>query len=594
MSISGLTPLAPEALRERLVEISSLPEVNRQPLNESAIIDLVCVNTESGTISSMNDAVMRSEQLLWKWFHKSQALVASGIINRVARALLVDNISSLVPDSTKLGNLLRKLVTTRDQRVPISTFVQRPSAGDEPAFLGLSMRIPEIEDSDGGSLANLALLIKFACAVTGANQKKVKVIKDPLLGNKTYLSAFHQKWLNEVVVAASHSQGVCTSPVYKVKTGYEANPVEMLGMLHMLNQNMHLVRKSGAPKGKSALHLEPSEVREAFNTHLGLKTQGEGTWVLQFLKESLAYSVRANTNTFPGGFVHAAKKRLQSASTLGALQKMGWTPLVPSHLKANVVVYNTTEEQPNKKFKIVRKKEEDVLDYSEHRLMVALCLPKIDPKSSVPLDEQVRRDPLGVWPKGTLKAFGTQKFQALVNALTLTHNIFNSVSDTKTKAEPVHFKNVRNETLNRSAHVPLLDGLGTEYPKFSDIPEHVRKWLQSKYRFKHQSSKRPAPEEDAKMEGQEATPSLPSTSVVAPPPQKKQKSVAPVNRGQLATRGGSGPRGRGGSHASGREGFSAPSGASRSFGQGPELVQRKLDEATELARGAQGDPSDGW
>jgi hypothetical protein len=446
----------------------------------------------------MQDAVLKTESLLWNWFIKSDALVATGIVMRVARGLLIDNSCSLVPDNTKLSGLLRKIVSPREQRTPIMVFVQHPAAGDEPAFLGLSMRVPELAESDGGSLQNLASLIKFACCLTGAEPRKVKVITDVTLGNKVLIPAFHQKLLNETIVAASHTQGVSTSGVYKIKEGFEANPQEMLGMLRILNNNIRLVRKSDTPKGKTERHLEPSEIREAFNLHMGLKSQGAANWVLFAIKEVLARAVRPMTDGFPGCFVHAAKKRLGASSPLGALQKMGWTPVVPTHVKANVVVYNTTKYKTNGKQELARLPEDSELDYPEHRLMVALCLPKINPNSAVPLADQVRRDPLDhTWSKESLKTFGTPKYRLLVNALTLAHNIFNSVADTKSKAEPAHFSNVRNETLKRSAHVTLRDANGVEYSKFSDLPAHVQGWFKAKYAFKHGSSKRSAPVEPA-------------------------------------------------------------------------------------------------
>jgi hypothetical protein len=444
--------------------------------------------TTSDTIESPQDAVLQTESLVFRWFEKTDSLIATGIVNRVARGLLIHNKSSRIDDTNRLGLLLKKLKISKEQKTPISVYTRAAAEGDIPSHLVLSMRVPDVPAANTGSLENLATLIKFACAVTGADQQKVKIVTDPTLGNTVILPAFQQKLLNEISVAAVHSQGICTANVYQIKEGVNANPVEMLGLLKVLLSNMHLCRRTTSRSGKNVLHLEPSEIREAYNTSCGLKTAAGG-WVVQFITEALAYAVRPNNDSFPGSFIHAAKVRFGVKSSLALLQKIGWSPLVPTHIKGNTVVYNKTRSS-GKIEKIVKLPSDSDLDFVEHRTLVALCLPKINPKSNVPFAEQVRRDSLSSWDKGTLKAFSRREYVSLVDALVLAFNIYNSCSDTKSRATPVHFKNVRNEVLRRSAFIPLIDATGTEYSKFSELPDNLKAHFNKEYRFKHGASKR--------------------------------------------------------------------------------------------------------
>jgi hypothetical protein len=527
----------------------------------------------------VQDAQLRTEQLVYQWFHKTDSLVASGLVYNVARVLFIHNSAQPIPDEARLHLLLKKLKITKEQKAPIGVFTHAGGVGDEPAYLGLSMRVPDIPPANMGALENLALLIKFACAVTGADQQKVRIVTDPTLGNTCLLPAFQQKLLNEISMAAQHSQGICTASVYKIKEGFNANPVEMLGLLKVLLSYKHLCRRTTVRKGRDVKHLEPSEIREAYNLHCGLKAT-QGSWVLQFITEALSYAVRPTTNSFPGSFIHAAKVRFGAKSSLALLHTMGWEPLVPTHVKANTVVYNRVNTDTRK---IVRMSDEDELDFVEHRTMVALCLPKINPNSSQPFDDQLRRDPLSNYERGTLKAFSRKEYVSLIDALVLAFNIFNSVSDPRSKATWEHFKNVRNEVLKRSAFIPLIDASGKEYRKFSELPESLRAYFNKHYHFKVVMRKRarsrsPVFAGDQPMipiekEGEEENlPQLPQESGVTPPPEKKMRvdvSVEPSSLDQTSrdpvtdvmvhgtgpTRGRSakpGPRGRASSVRGGR------------------------------------------
>jgi len=478
-------------LSGRLQEISLLPANNQQSLIDSAVTDLVCSSYEAGTITSLVDSKLATESLLWKWFNKTDALVSTGIVNRVANALYLDNNSKSLPDEARLSQLLKKLKISKEQKMPIGVFTQRNGEGSEPSYIQLSLRIPDVPVANEGAWQNLALLIKFACAITGADQSKVKVIADPSLGNVVNLPAFQQKLLNEISIAASHSQGLCTSEVYTIKGELKANPVEMLGILRVLNNDLHLCRRAPTRRGQTAMHLEPSEVREAYNQHCGLKTTSGG-WVVQFITESLKFAV-STASRFPGAFVHAAKVRFGVKSNVALLHKMGWVPIIPAHVMANTVVYNKVFEKDGSK-KLGRLKDDAELDYVEHRTMIALCLPKIDPRSTLGYDDQVRRDPhANAWGRPTIDVFRKREYVLLVDAINLAYNIHNSISDPKTRAAPVHFESVRNEVLKRSAFVPLIDASGKEYSKFGELPEVLKAYFSKKYHFTYGASKRSAP-----------------------------------------------------------------------------------------------------
>jgi hypothetical protein len=467
---------------------------------------------------------------------KTDALVASGISARLAQGLLIENKSQSIPTTDALAGLLKRMKIRKESKMPISAFTRVQATEDSSPWLKLSMRVPQLAPDNGGARQNLALLIKFACTLTGADQNRVHVITDASLGDTVLLPAFQQRLLNDIVVAGSSSQGVSTSEVYTIKGSYKLNPCEMLGCIKTLNSHYSVVRRASGPKSRAPEHLEVSELREAYNTHCGLKAQNAG-WVLDFIKETLAYSVRPTTEGFPGGFIHAAKVRLGAKTSDGLLLKLGWVPLAPSLSKLTTVLRNTVATNEAGKISLASLPTDAVMDYSEHRTAVALCLPRIDPKSPLPMEEQIRKDPMNI-SQGSVKFYRLKKTMDLIDALVLSYNIYVAVPDTKKPATAEHFKNVRGETLRRSAFVPLIDATGTEYSSFKEIPESVRNYLLKRFPWKQGVSKRArskspshgakAPEEETQAGSSNTT--IPDTGMVvdegasAPPPKKQKAS----------------------------------------------------------------------
>jgi hypothetical protein len=485
---------------------------------------MVCSNTGAGTIQSLVDAELRVKEYAFSTLYtKTDALMANGFINRVAKVLFIDNMSVSIPDETRLSNLLKKMRITKEQKSPIGCFTRRVSE-DSTSFLQLSMRVPELTPENTGAWDNLALLIKFASAVTGADLQKVRVIQDSSLGNTVLLPAFHQKLLNEITVAASHSQGVCTSAVYKIKEGYEANPVEMLGLLKVLNANYYLCRKAPARKDKITNTLQSSEVREAFNLHCGLKT-AKSDWVLQFITEALAFAVRPTTESFPGCFIHAAKERMKVKSSQALLQTCGWVPIVPHTVRGHTIVYNKVAEKDGKK-SLFRLPEDSMLDFPEHRTLVALALPKINPESSVTFEDQLKKDPMShIWNKSQLTVYASKGYIEFLDAVNTAYNIHTACHDPKGKATAAHFEQIRGLVLRKSANLPLVDARGISYASFKELPDNIRKFFLRKYQWKAGASKRArSPEQSGeKVSFMEVEVQLPTTvSQTAEPPAKKQ------------------------------------------------------------------------
>jgi hypothetical protein len=522
---------APEVLKARAKELSTLRPDWKAALLEDAILDLICACTDKSTIASPQDAVKRIEQVLWTYIKKTDAKVASGIVKRLANGLLVDNMSQPLDEVDRLSVLLKKVKITREQKMPMAVFTHKVlEKGASPSLI-LSLRVPALAPNNDGGVQNLALLIKFVCSITGADQTNVRVIKDPSLGDAVSLPAFQQTLLNQIAIAADSPKGICQGEVYKICEGVNANAVEMLAMLRLLNINQGRVRRQPTQPGQPKPSIVSNQdIKECYNQHCGLKVTNPG-YSLQVILEALAYSVRPTNERFPGGFIYAAKERLGVKSTEALLYKLGWIPIGPVHTKAGAVVYTTTRETEGNRIKTADLPEGSDLDFREFRTMVALALPKIDPSSSRPIEEQMRVDPLHIVNESTLKTYSDKRFCTLIENLNLAFAIKTALANPKSKATPEHYSRARSRMLTSSAHVPFVDARGIEYSSHLEIPENIRNFLLKKYHFKSGISKRArSPELAPTMEVDTAVPQgEPSveTSEVATssgPPVKKSRS----------------------------------------------------------------------
>jgi hypothetical protein len=436
----------------------------------------------------------------------------------------------------KLSDLLKKVKISREKKPPVCVFTRVESNEGTSAYLQLAVRIPELALSDNGGFQNLALAIKFCCAVTGADQNNVRVIRDATLGSQCLIPAFFQKLFAETISAASNTKGSCSGEVYTVKGDLRLNSVEMLGCIRAHTLHSRNLRKKTRVQGKILQIVEPSELREAYNTHCGLKA-AKSEWLLTLIKESLAYGVRPTNTYFPGQFVYAAQERMKVKDTKSLLNHLGWKPIAPDHAVVKTVVFNKAVETGGGKLVIKPLPEGEKLDFPEHRTLVACAVARIDPNSQMAFADQLKIPAMSHGlSDGTIAAFNKSKGRELVDSIDLCFNIYNAVSDPKKPANADHYLRVRREVLRRSAFFELRDRAGNHYAKFAELPEKMRLFLNKEYPMEQGSSKRARPvDADVEMttvstavEGELISPEVASSvPVVAESSQHSRTEPAP-------------------------------------------------------------------
>jgi hypothetical protein len=316
-----------------------------------------------------------------------------------------------------------------------------------------------------------------------------------------------------MVEGASNSKGLTPMNVFEVKSGIKFNLVELLAALRALQLNRHLLRKKTASNPKQNVEIvEPSELREAYNVHMGLKSIAD-SYLLTVIKETLVFATSSRCETFPGSYTHAATERLGASDVKSLLNKLGWIPIVVPWTFFKTVVYNKVLAV-GKKLEIAPLSEESKLTYVEHRALVHTAISRIDPNSEVPFTEQLAIGPLsGKLREGTIDFSNSKGGRALMDACDLAYNIRNAVRDPKKKATAEHFEKARSRLLNVSANLKFQDAMGTEYPKYAELPVKLKEFCTAHFGFENQSEKRPrSPTPDVVVEGDMAV----DTDIIAP------------------------------------------------------------------------------
>jgi hypothetical protein len=244
------------------------------------------------------------------------------------------------------------------------------------------------------------------------------------------------------------------------------------------------------------------KTRSDFNSLSGIKVDEKSGYGVNLVKAICYSSTKPRNSGFPGSFIHAARKINEVKSDLALISKLGWTELSPSQHKMSEVLFNTVDEDMGEKDgKVVVTKRslvnitQDKRNFvnQEFRTAVALSLPRLDPASAKPMDEQLKVDPLSHKKRSVFENFKDPSRALLVDRLNESYAFRVSLKNPKSKTKEVHYKISRDRLLAQSANIPLVDSTGKVYTKLGDVPVQIVKYLRKKYNYPEKRSREEAP-----------------------------------------------------------------------------------------------------
>jgi len=461
---------------------------------EDVLLDCLIAEDGSETIKSVEDATLFTETRLRAWVTITDAMIVGNVFTKLALRLLLWSVSSEV-SKTPMKKLLTAFKKTVSLKTPLVNLMQAETKEPEVCLM-----VPDIADTDEASMKTLSVLVLFCSVMHGAKVDNIKILKEKSLGTTVVLPKTVLKTVEALTAAAKDPMGSFPGDQKKYSTGFKANLPTMLSVMRLLTMKQDYIRKRQLAKGQSS--VSHFELQSDFNSLSGIKVDEKSGYGVNLVKAICYSSTKPRNGGFPGSFIHASRKINEVKSDLALISKLGWTELSPSQHKLSEVLFNTVDEdmetRDGKTFVTKRSLVNITQDKrnfvnQEFRTAVALSLPRLDPASAKPMDEQLKVDPLSHKKRSIFENFKDPSRALLVDRLNESYAFRVSLKNPKSKTKEVHYKISRDRLLAQSANIPLIDSTGRTYPKLGDIPEQVVKYLRKKYNYPEKRSRDEAP-----------------------------------------------------------------------------------------------------
>jgi hypothetical protein len=362
---------------------------------------------------------------------------------------------------------------------------------DKDKISHLALTLPDYEDEED-TCKVLVLLISFVCRIHNTKVSNIRISKDPKLGKgKLTISNSFKKLLLDLTASASHPSGLYAGELQKFKSGFTGNLVDMLSAMRLLNHKQEFVRKRKFSQESGKAPVSFNILQESFNTSVGLKTSGETSFVIKFIKSALNSSIRLHNKGFPGGWISSCRRNNNVKTDFALLNILGYTEKVPSNHKLLETIFNAVDpldDSSKPKYKVVNiTQDKRSFSFQEFRTAVALTLPRLDTSIPQKHEEQMSLDPFSVRNLTICNNFCSDRRDNLVDSLNECYALRISLKNPKSKTKEIHYKISRDRMLAQSANIPLKDAKGKSFDTFSKLPEKTQNFLREKYRY---SSKR--------------------------------------------------------------------------------------------------------
>lgn len=475
---------------------------------EDRLLDHIIINNMvNEDVESLMDATMVVDQFVRATFLNPGALIAQGLSKRLAYKAFITSKGSNI-DVDRLSKRLNRVVIDNTDEVNKHLVLHHV---DDVTFV--TVRVPNLDKENLGQIDNLGLVLDAIKTCLNLKPDNIKIIYDQALGSDFYLPSPINRLLTNMIGSCHSKDGTFSGPIFEFKTGFKANLVEILAAIKLLKDRSGKLRKFPGKRGEDGkMHPHPvtnlEDLKAKFNEESGLKTPGIPAYVTGLVTGLLSELVKVTNSAFPGVWIHSLKARNSTKASDGCIAKMGWKPIVVSPHKilsifTQKIVMKGTKESLAPKDPTSSKKE-DSLDYRGYRAAVALTLPLID--TSKRLDSKIFTiDALSIEDVTTINHF--KEGQSRVDAVDLAYSIYVAVKNEKNKtALPKHFSNAFGNLVSQFNEVQdFQDSRGNIYPRYKDIPEHVRSFLQKKFNKHIELAKRSASdmEDDPAQSGTE-------------------------------------------------------------------------------------------
>jgi hypothetical protein len=434
----------------------------------------------SNQVESIIDSTSAVENFLRQQFVNAAAIIGDGVSKRLAyKSYLVTRGSDITTD--RLLARLNKLKLNEDEKTN-KNFVLYHIDG----IRCVTVRIPDVDDDNPGQIDNLGLVLDAIKTLLDVRTENLKIVKDSTLGRDFHLPAKLNRLLTNMI-GAYHSRDADFSGVtYEFTTKLKANLVEILAAIKLLKDRTGKLRKVPGTKQKSGLiratsSLSIEHLKEKFNKESGLKEPGVPAYCGSLITGMLSELVKINNDRFPGVFIHSLKKKNQVRTSDALIGMMGYKPIVVVHHKL-MKVFLTKTVSINSKDTLVPKNfteggSDNTLNFREYRAFVTLALPLIS-SESMDMKKHWGCEPFAISDNDVISRYG--EIAPMVDALDMCFSIITAVNSERNKtALPMHFKNAFGHLLSLISEPRFVDYEGNYYAKYSDIPEHIRKYLES-------------------------------------------------------------------------------------------------------------------
>jgi len=465
-----------------------LPQGVGDPIYEDGLLDLLISHQgDPGSVSSMVDAKNFVAKTYSEWHTTTAATVVSGIQTRLAAKLILYNNGIAISDDSHLSRLLQRtrIRDIREPEVPLVLLVSDPDPLQVKPLVYL--RVPAIGNSEA-SQVNLAALINLACAGLVVDRDQIRLAPDPSLGTDITIPTKVAGFVERLGNAFRHPKGVLTQGRIVKIPPFEGNVVEILGCMRTLSTLAYTCRSRPNHKdGRATERCSYSELAQAFYTETGI-TKSVESYAAKFFRALIQVMCRSSTKLFPGGVLHAAKERCKARDNEQLLYALGWKFILPnSHKVISVLTTKTQIDDKGRATSIKPMVEGDVNDIAHARAAAFLLLPYIDPKSELPMKDQVQKASACAQ---NLAHYKSGKMPLVVDMLDSAFAFRNHVKAGTGRSSPAHFQNKCGQLISSCQHLKFVDRSGKSYGSLGDIPDNARRYLQSLVRYPVKDTKR--------------------------------------------------------------------------------------------------------
>jgi hypothetical protein len=351
----------------------------------------------------------------------------------------------------------------------------------------------------------------------GIKEPEIRYISDPAVGEGIQLTARVERMFDITTSALTLPPSEAGDKA-EFKNGFKANLVELLAAIRLMRRYGGAIQKGIGPKGTKVPQISLDDLKKSVNGRSGLGEKGVSDWTTIFVKSVFNELTKPNGKHFPGLWLHSLKETNSVKTNVGIVYKLGYELKVANAQKVlkvtlkDVVLKDSFVPKPYKvpasdkdagsRFRVLdkdtkkslpplpkmTKENTEVVDvpgkirssgsttHREFRLGAMLLLPLIDPKDKRSPKDQISVDPLTIRDRTILNFYSRNR--EVVDALNLAYATLVAVPKTKSKATTLGYRSARGHAMRLTANRVWIDRTGKEYQSLSEVPQHVREFLE--------------------------------------------------------------------------------------------------------------------